>query len=860
MFKFEHPALLAILILAVILVGRLIIFRKGVSVRISASLVIRCLILTLLIFSLSGFQIRTQGGTLSRIYILDNSESVFLDSAQVIKEIKSDFQSLKPGDKTGVVIFGRDASIEITPAPPSRIGGLQTFNSQVNQSGSNIERALLTAGNLLKDANGAKEVFLFSDGNQTEGNALRAAAELARNNTTIFSIPTGPRNFSDIKVWCNEPILENRPGEGIKIKFTIQSTVDTEATADIYRDKIFIRQFNGLKLFRNQSFELDVYLPELNTPFSQYEIRVSTKLFDEFYLRNNYASVLVRRKDKPIISFIGDSQNSSLAKIIKTNKDFELAGDSGASSDIIPLCDIIIMDNYPLGPNSSNKLSQAIAAAVSNGKGLFISGGPNSFGLGRYSNSIIEEISPVWAAPQESLALSIILDASGSMAEPSGFPDKDKFRIASDALEQTLSLLNKQDALEVIAFNQGFDTIYPMSAETEKDKLHQALLKIKPNGSTSILPPIRQATRSLTGTKAAKRHIIILSDGYSTGGESAGDFQETGRLLKESGISISTIATGEKTQDQPLLALSQNQTNGKFYHILWGNDINALGKSIKEDLAQKKELYRQETVPVPVQITDSAEMLKGMPAIPFIFGYNRTDIKDRANIAAFIKKDGTKQIPLITSWQYGQGKVLAFTSSLSPNWAGNWLDWSNTPQLLTQVLRWLTPAYENPGNYRLNTSLDQSNSLRISIQSLSPAKTEFNYSLSALFQNKSISAGQLPRVSAHDYEKTIPNLDQGTYYLNIRENSQPILTRPLIIPYEQELMRFGPDLTLLKNIAESTGGTLLNTTKEYHNAGIQGKSYKKIDTFLVLASLILFILDLLLKVVFHKSFIPQAKN
>ncbi|MFH1227170.1 MAG: VWA domain-containing protein [Planctomycetota bacterium] len=846
------------------------IFRKGVAIRVSASFVIKSLILTLLIFSLSGFQVKTDGSNLCRIYLIDNSGSVFLDAPSILKEIKTDVQLLKPDDSAGIIVFGRDASAEIIPRKgslvgalpiaPSQIQELRAFSSRINQSGTNIEQGLLVAENLLKNSGSAREVFLFSDGNQTEGDALNAAAELSRNNMAVFSIPIGPSDFNDIKIWCKEPVQEVRQGEPVKIVFTVQSTCDAAAAVNIYRDKEPVREFNNIKLSKNQPFDLAAEFPALTGPVAHYEIQVSAKSFNEFCLQNNYASTIAYSKAKPIIAYIGGGPDSQLAKIIRANNNFELINEDKISPATIPLCDIIIMDDFALNSDDQKELTQSIATAVVDGKGLFIIGGRNSFGLGNYSGSIIEEISPVWATPQESLALAIVIDASGSMAEPSGFPNKDKFRIASNALEQAFSLLNKQDALEVIAFNQGFDAIYPIATGAEKDKLHQALLQIKPNGSTIILPPIRQAIKSLLKTKSAKRHIIVLSDGYSTGGELLGDFQEVGRLLKESGISISTIATGEKIQKEALLALSQDQTNGKFYHIIMGNDINALGKSIKEDLVQKKELYRHENTPLPAQITGPAEMLKGLPPLPPVFGYNRTSIKERGKLAAFVDENNSVGIPLIAEWQYGAGRVMAFASSLDSDWTKDWLNWPQLPQAITQMLRWLTPAHEDLENARITTLLIDSNNLRISIENLLSGKLLYSYELRELLKSNIVSSGELAQTSAHGFEKIIPDLDQGIYYVHIKSNNTPVSTLPVIVTYSPEWLKFGPDYGLLRNTAELTGGTLLNTMKEYHNAGIQPKTYKRIDLILIVASLILFILDLLLKVIFHSPFILQVKK
>ena len=43
--------------------------------------------------------------------------------------------------------------------------------------------------------------------------------------------------------------------------------------------------------------------------------------------------------------------------------------------------------------------------------------------------------------------------------------------------------------------------------------------------------------------------------------------------------------------------------------------------------------------------------------------------------------------PLLVSWRYGLGRVMAFTSDLSGSWGKEWVSWQGFPQWASQLAR-----------------------------------------------------------------------------------------------------------------------------------------------------------------------------
>jgi uncharacterized membrane protein len=70
---------------------------------------------------------------------------------------------------------------------------------------------------------------------------------------------------------------------------------------------------------------------------------------------------------------------------------------------------------------------------------------------------------------------------------------------------------------------------------------------------------------------------------------------------------------------------------------------------------------------------------------PFL-GYNKTLPKENAEILATI---GENNDPFIAIWEYGNGRVMAFTSDPCPHWGINFMKWKYYEKFWIQAVKWL---------------------------------------------------------------------------------------------------------------------------------------------------------------------------
>lgn len=68
----------------------------------------------------------------------------------------------------------------------------------------------------------------------------------------------------------------------------------------------------------------------------------------------------------------------------------------------------------------------------------------------------------------------------------------------------------------------------------------------------------------------------------------------------------------------------------------------------------------------------------------YLLGYNRLTAKSAANVLATYLRD-----PIVTVWDYGNGRSMAFASDCNLHWGGSFVDWQGYAKFWQQAIKWL---------------------------------------------------------------------------------------------------------------------------------------------------------------------------
>jgi len=159
---------------------------------------------------------------------------------------------------------------------------------------------------------------------------------------------------------------------------------------------------------------------------------------------------------------------------------------------------------------------EALAGYVRSGGGLVLLGaGPHASPADRLDP--LNRVSPLRANPYERRALRVIvvLDASGSMAEPAGdeaAPGRVKFDLAIEATLALKQHLTDRDGLAAITFCDAEHLVYDSGpARADFAALHEALRAVHPAGPTLVAPALARALAAAPN-EPGEGLVLLLSD------------------------------------------------------------------------------------------------------------------------------------------------------------------------------------------------------------------------------------------------------------------------------------------------------------------------------------------------------------
>jgi hypothetical protein len=242
--------------------------------------------------------------------------------------------------------------------------------------------------------------------------------------------------------------------------------------------------------------------------------------------------------------------------------------------------------------------------------------------------------------------------------------------------------------------------------------------------------------------------------------------------------------------------------------------------------------------------------------LPALRGYVLTYPKPRAELLMKVEKD-----PLLISWRYGLGQVMAFTSDLSGRWGKEWIAWPSFPQWASQLAR---DTMRKILDTRVKTEFQpDGEEIKVVADFVSKEGNFLNHlnlrgNLAA--PNQTTSEQTFQQVAPGRYEGRFTPTQRGIHFLtlynegNAGESPLPMATLPYIAPYPKEYRELKPNMALLSRLAEETGGEMLDPDKI--EEGLKrlyrpapGKQTRSQETWWPLAGagLFLFLADLVLR-------------
>ncbi|SOC44917.1 VWA domain-containing protein [Ureibacillus acetophenoni] len=789
---------------------------------------IRSLSVLLLVFALTSPYTLLPIKDEQVVFLIDRSASLNGTENEAVAFIENSLEGKNEHHEVGIYSFA--AGLQTETILSNSIEHAPSLSNVNNPSETNIEESLQIATSIV-DPKKATRIVLMSDGLETKGQVSNQLIKLSGSNVSVDVVPLEKPYVSDVSIVRFVTPQIAYAGEQQQLVTEIHSTKATEGVLHLYEnDQLIYQEPVRLEAGTNSFTYRHVGNAE---GLVKYEALVQVS--EDGIIENNKLTSVTMVHSSPQLLIVSDREGGSpIATALGPNSiDYVVLPSEELPSTLSSYLqyNAIIFDNIPGHKIGEAKMSVIEQAVKNFGVGFMMVGGENSFGLGGYFKTPIEQLLPVEMEVKgkhqlPSLGLVIVLDRSGSMMGP-------KIQLAKEAAARSVELLRDGDTLGFIAFDDRPWEVIETAPLVDREKAVNTILSIPPGGGTEIYSSLAMAYDNLSDLDLQRKHIILLTDGQSATSNSYEDLIEDG---KANNITLSTVAIGSDA-DANLLEMLSEMGSGRFYSVV---DETTIPSILSRETAMITRTYIEDNPFYPMIYHALGWNSLFENGVPQMNAYIATTAKQTATVIA----ESEKEDPVLAEWQYGLGRTIAFTSDSTGTWTGDWARWDEWTNFWQTAVSRMLPSYNDvaydirqdaEGAFVVTDPTNKAAFLDIAVVNEKGEELEI--------QSEVLSTSKV-RVMAES--------DPGLVFFRITQNdgTDAIYQAGLTIPYSAEYELKPPNEMLLNEIAERTGGEILSledSSKVFRDFSIKGNERQSITIWLVLASMLLFFIDITLR-------------
>lgn len=807
--------------------------RKGKTKK-NTIIFLRSLLITLLFLTCAKISLTWTVDDTATVYLIDTSDSMKESSSNSEAFVKEAINTMKTSDTAGIILFGEDPVMENFLSKEPSFNKISTV---VKGNFTNIEKAIMTTISILPDKS-KKRIVLITDGEENEGDSSKLAGALREKGI-------------DFKVLLVE---KDRGKEAAVINVTAPSQLNKNEKYNLivnvksnFKTKGKLTLFDGNKKALEEPVEISkgenkyVFSDIADSSgFKAYKAVLEAE--EDSDNRNNQASAIINVLDEPMVLLLegSDSDGEEIAKMLSAaNMDYKRYNAKEAPSTIQSLIQYktIILSNV-----SAEKLDNGFLNALEPyvkdfGGGLVTIGGEDSFALGGYYKTSLEKVLPVnielkgkKAIPDMSILL--VIDKSGSMSDGSGVVSR--IELAKEAASRVLDSLRDQDDIGVLAFDDSMYWVVEPQKPRDREEIRSKIGSIRAGGGTSILPPLKESVKTIKGIDSKIKHVILLTDGQA---EKTG-YDQVLSDAANSGVTVSTVAVGHDA-DANLLKYISEKAGGRFYKTDEYTNLPTI--FAKETfMAAKAYLNNREFTP---KIASTHPIIANVldAGLPNLLGYVAASPKDTARVLL----ESDEGDPILTLWQYGLGKTIAWNSDMSGKWSGNYVNWENNLALWNGIISWTIENYDD-NELIIDTYLEGGNAF-INVKQKESIE---EYTTKAIVTTPSLETMELElnADAPGQYRGVFKAEETGNFLLKIVQSRDKEIVRSagsgLSVPYSPEY-RIDTKTDKLDRLINESGGRYIESPKEIYEGNMaEVKGRKDLTTPLLILAFAILLADI----------------
>ena len=815
--EFAHPWFLALLVaLPLLALGQRRSLASFTRVQRVVCIAIRGVILTLIALALSGMRALLPSSQVSVIFAIDASASISPEAARAAQEFTATAQrSQRPGDTAGVVGFARDATVW---QPPIEEATPANWPSIAEATASDIGHGLDFASALFP-ADQSRRIVLLSDGNDTAGNAVSAANRIARAGVEVWTVPMHNPDRPEVLVERVEIPARLKQGEAFDLTANIRSNLPMRTKVRLYQSQFLISEREidlqpGDNTFREPGLH-----PDGN--FVQYDVEIVPA--EDTSLENNRATAVASLRGQPRVLLVdGDLEKARpLERALRASRiAVELRGPNGTPKTLEDLqqFDLFLLSDLSALGLGRDQMDLYRRWVQDFGGGFMLLGGENSFGVGGYFRTPIEQMLPVRMEHNDReelpvVALLVVLDRSGSMTAQVG--GQTKISLANQGAAMALNVLGPRDYFGVLAVDTRAHVIAPLARHGAKEPIVQKILGITAGGGgIYIYTSLAEAFQALRDVNARIKHVILFSDAadaeeknageHPDGAPGSGTSLDLASAMAAAKITTSVVALGnDQDKDTVFLRELAERGQGRFYRT---SDATTLPQIFSTETMKvtQSSLVEEPTLAISVRQSPLTAGIDWAQS-PLLLGYNAAKPKPTADVLLATERGE----PLLATWRYGLGQTAAFTSDAKARWAGEWLAWPGYEKFWAQTVRGLLRK-DGAAAFEV-TRHEIGDELELRVDAVTPEgafRNRLPITITARTPDDSTQSVTPIQDSPGSYRARIALPREGTTVINVSSPELPDggLALAHTRSYPREFLSMETQLPLLRQIAQAGGG------------------------------------------------------
>lgn len=774
---------------------------RRIPARTWVSLTLRIILLIAIIFSLAGTRFVQHTDDMAVVFLVDGSDSVTPEQrTQTLGYINATLEHTHPNDQAAVVLFGEQPSVE---RAPGKLEALPRLTSQVSTNRTNIAEAI-RLGLALLPSDTQQRLVLLSDGGENLGKATDAAqVAVARDVPVDTLMLAADEGQGDVILSALEAPTAAHIGQQITLQAAINSSIETQGTLYLFADGELVEE---RQVAIGEGFqEEDIAVLAEESGFHRYEARIEAD--NDTRAMNNRAAAFTTVEGPPhiLIAASEPDQAAPLKSVFEAaNATVDVVSPQALPADQPTLRQYtaVVFVNVAAYDTSFSVIEALPTYIREQGGSFMMVGGQQSFGAGGWRRSPIEEMLPVELDRKDTvmrpdLALVLVMDRSGSMAEQSTPAALTKLDLAKEAVYQASLGLEEQDKIGIVAFDTFGSWILPIQRLPDTLEIQDALSRFVAGGGTDIRSGIAPAARELSTVDAKVKHVLLLTDGQADS-----NYADLVDQMQQQGTTISVVAIGQNSN--PELEEIAKRGGGRHYLVEQASDVPSIFLS-ETIIVAGRDIEEEPFTPL---VSLPAPVVRGVGDFPPLYGYNVTEAREAAR-TILVSPDGK---PVLAQWQYGLGRSVVWTSDLKAQWAEEWITWGQFPSFGEGLLAMLMPPKQNEGvTLEAHTKGGQM-IFDLMLEDRTRAQEDLMIQGRLLDPEDKGATLSFTQVGAGHYRAVKTASDPGIYLAQVaaleRVGGQLVgmSSTGLVVTYSPEYSTAQQNPDLMQNIASLTGG------------------------------------------------------